>query len=175
MAEVLAKSFVINTNGLKRKQAQPLEGFKAALIAADRSFYDALSGEQIWLLLNVKRHHRQKVWSVTSSTWTTLHRFTTTTLTQFQCWPTKNTSKVTLSFYLRFAASLSSQSCKDFMVDTYQVYLVRHYWQMLSCWCYRCWMTKSTKLLQAALPTQHGCPYWSQQRRRVASRSRSER
>ena len=129
MAEVLAKIVRDKYQWVEaRKQTQPLDEFKAALTATDRSFYDALSGEQTVFITECKKASPSKglirdefdldyIASVYNN-----HANAISVLTDEKYFQGDFE-------FLPKVRSIAKQPilCKDFMVDTYQVYLARHY------------------------------------------------
>lgn len=129
MAKVLAKIVNDKYHWVEaRKQAQPLAQFKDQLVPSDRDFYAALNGGKTAFIMeckkaspskgliresfdleaiaNVYRHHANAISVLTDEKY-------------FQG---------NLEF-LPQVRRIATQPilCKDFMVDTYQVYLARHY------------------------------------------------
>ncbi|MGF1714022.1 bifunctional indole-3-glycerol-phosphate synthase TrpC/phosphoribosylanthranilate isomerase TrpF [Photobacterium chitinilyticum] len=111
-----------------RKQEQPLDEFIDGLIPSDRSFYDALSGDQTAFILECKKaspskglirqdfnlDHIAKVYNGHASAISVL------------------TDEKYFQGNFDFLPLVRNQVkqpvlCKDFMIDTYQVYLARHY------------------------------------------------
>ena len=129
MAEVLAKIVRDKYQWVAaRKQTQPLDEFKASLAATDRSFYDALSGEQTVFITECKKASPSKglirdefdldyIASVYNN-----HANAISVLTDEKYFQGDFE-------FLPKVRSIAKQPilCKDFMVDTYQVYLARHY------------------------------------------------
>ncbi|MGO2320312.1 MAG: bifunctional indole-3-glycerol-phosphate synthase TrpC/phosphoribosylanthranilate isomerase TrpF [Vibrio toranzoniae] len=129
MAEVLAKIVRDKYQWVEaRKQAQPLDEFKAALTTTDRSFYDALSSEQTVFITECKKASPSKglirdefdldyIASVYNN-----HANAISVLTDEKYFQGDFE-------FLPKVRSIAKQPilCKDFMVDTYQVYLARHY------------------------------------------------
>ncbi|USD33570.1 MULTISPECIES: bifunctional indole-3-glycerol-phosphate synthase TrpC/phosphoribosylanthranilate isomerase TrpF [Vibrio] len=129
MAEVLAK--IVRDKYIwveERKASQPLEQFKEALTPSDRSFYDAVSGKKTAFITECKKASPSKglirddfdldyIASVYNNHADAISVLTDEKYFQgnFDFLPQvrKQTSQPIL--------------CKDFMVDTYQVYLARHY------------------------------------------------
>lgn len=129
MAEVLAKIVRDKYQWVEaRKEQQPLNEFKDALIASDRSFYDALSQEQTVFITECKKASPSKglirddfdleyIASVYNN-----HANAISVLTDEKYFQGDFE-------FLPKVRSIAKQPilCKDFMVDTYQVYLARHY------------------------------------------------
>ncbi|MBE8557003.1 MULTISPECIES: bifunctional indole-3-glycerol-phosphate synthase TrpC/phosphoribosylanthranilate isomerase TrpF [Vibrio] len=129
MAEVLAKIVRDKYQWVEaRKQTQPLDEFKASLTLTDRSFYDALSGEQTVFITECKKASPSKglirdefdldyIASVYNN-----HANAISVLTDEKYFQGDFE-------FLPKVRSIAKQPilCKDFMVDTYQVYLARHY------------------------------------------------
>ncbi|RWX55323.1 bifunctional indole-3-glycerol-phosphate synthase TrpC/phosphoribosylanthranilate isomerase TrpF [Photobacterium chitinilyticum] len=111
-----------------RKQKQPLDEFIDGLIPSDRSFYDALSGDQTAFILECKKaspskglirqdfnlDHIAKVYNGHASAISVL------------------TDEKYFQGNFDFLPLVRNQVkqpvlCKDFMIDIYQVYLARHY------------------------------------------------
>ncbi|MCG9682577.1 bifunctional indole-3-glycerol-phosphate synthase TrpC/phosphoribosylanthranilate isomerase TrpF [Vibrio sp. Isolate23] len=129
MAEVLAK--IVRDKYIwveERKASQPLAQFKEALTPSDRSFYDAVSGKKTAFITECKKASPSKglirddfdldyIASVYNNHADAISVLTDEKYFQgnFDFLPQvrKQTSQPIL--------------CKDFMVDTYQVYLARHY------------------------------------------------
>lgn len=129
MAEVLAKIVRDKYQWVEaRKQQQPLNEFKDTLTASDRSFYDALSQEQTVFITECKKASPSKglirddfdleyIASVYNN-----HANAISVLTDEKYFQGDFE-------FLPKVRSIAKQPilCKDFMVDTYQVYLARHY------------------------------------------------
>jgi len=129
MAEVLAKIVRDKYQWVEaRKQAQPLDEFKAELTPSDRSFYDALSGEQTVFITECKKASPSKglirddfdldyIASVYNN-----HANAISVLTDEKYFQGNFE-------FLPQVRQIAHQPilCKDFMVDEYQVYLARHY------------------------------------------------
>lgn len=129
MAEVLAKIVRDKYQWVEaRKQTQPLDEFKAGLTPSDRSFYDALSGEQTVFITECKKASPSKglirddfdldyIASVYNN-----HANAISVLTDEKYFQGNFE-------FLPQVRRIAKQPilCKDFMVDTYQVYLARHY------------------------------------------------
>lgn len=129
MAEVLAK--IVNDKYqwvAERKTAQPLDSFVADLIPSDRSFYEALSDEQSAFIMECKKASPSKglirddfdldyIASVYNN-----HANAISVLTDEKYFQGNFE-------FLPQVRKIAKQPilCKDFMVDTYQVYLARHY------------------------------------------------
>jgi indole-3-glycerol phosphate synthase/phosphoribosylanthranilate isomerase len=129
METVLAKIVADKRNWVaERKAAQPLESFKDGLTPSDRSFYDALSGERTAFILECKKASPSKglirddfnldyIASVYKN-----HASAISVLTDEKYFQGN----------FEFLPQVKRQTtqpilCKDFMVDSYQVYLARHY------------------------------------------------
>lgn len=129
MAEVLAKIVRDKYQWVAaRKEAQPLDSFKADLTASDRSFYDALNQGKTAFITECKKASPSKgliredfdldyIASVYNN-----HADAISVLTDEKYFQGD----------FEFLPQVRSQVkqpvlCKDFMVDTYQVYLARHY------------------------------------------------
>lgn len=129
MAEVLAKIVRDKYQWVaERKQTQPLEGFKAELTPSDRSFYNALSGEQSAFIMECKKASPSKglirddfdldyIASVYNN-----HANAISVLTDEKYF------QGDFEFLPRVRKQAKQPIlCKDFMVDSYQVYLARYY------------------------------------------------
>ncbi|MDV7102950.1 bifunctional indole-3-glycerol-phosphate synthase TrpC/phosphoribosylanthranilate isomerase TrpF [Vibrio sp. TH_r3] len=129
MAEVLAKIVKDKRIWLeKRKQSQPLESFKDQLEPTDRSFYDALSNPKSAFILECKKASPSKglirddfdldyIASVYGN-----HASAISVLTDEKYF------QGNFDFLPQVRDQVSQPVlCKDFMVDTYQVYLARYY------------------------------------------------
>ena len=129
MAEVLAKIVRDKYQWVaERKQSQPLETFKETLVASDRSFYQALNQQQTVFITECKKASPSKglirddfdldyIASVYND-----HANAISVLTDEKYFQG--------SFeFLPQVRKRAKQPilCKDFMVDSYQVYLARHY------------------------------------------------
>ncbi|NOH61715.1 bifunctional indole-3-glycerol-phosphate synthase TrpC/phosphoribosylanthranilate isomerase TrpF [Vibrio sp. RE88] len=129
MAKVLAK--IVRDKYVwveERKASQPFDTFKANLTPSDRSFYDAVSGDNTAFITECKKASPSKglirddfdldyIASVYNN-----HADAISVLTDEKYFQG--------SFdFLPQVRKQASQPilCKDFMVDTYQVYLARHY------------------------------------------------
>ncbi|WP_261817229.1 bifunctional indole-3-glycerol-phosphate synthase TrpC/phosphoribosylanthranilate isomerase TrpF [Vibrio gallicus] len=129
MAQVLAK--IVDDKAIwvqQRKLQQPLESFKNQLQPSDRSFYDALSGDSTKFILECKKASPSKglirdhfdldyIASVYAN-----HASAISVLTDEKYFQGNFE-------FLPQVKKLTTQPvlCKDFMIDTYQVYLARHY------------------------------------------------
>lgn len=129
MAEVLAKIVRDKYQWVaERKQSQPLETFRDTLVASDRSFYQALNQQQTVFITECKKASPSKglirddfdldyIASVYND-----HANAISVLTDEKYFQG--------SFeFLPQVRKRAKQPilCKDFMVDSYQVYLARHY------------------------------------------------
>nr|WP_261314566.1 bifunctional indole-3-glycerol-phosphate synthase TrpC/phosphoribosylanthranilate isomerase TrpF [Vibrio hangzhouensis] len=111
-----------------RKQSQPLENFKANLTPSDRSFYDALSTGKTAFILECKKASPSKglirddfnldyIASVYNN-----HASAISVLTDEKYF------QGNFDFLPQVRGQVKQPVlCKDFMIDTYQVYLARHY------------------------------------------------
>ena len=129
MAEVLAKIVADKRIWVEeRKQKQPLESFKHKLTPSDRSFYNALSTGKTEFILECKKASPSKglirddfdlnyIASVYNN-----HASAISVLTDEKYFQGDFE-------FLPQVRSIAKQPilCKDFMIDTYQVYLARHY------------------------------------------------
>ncbi|GAM59346.1 indole-3-glycerol phosphate synthase [Vibrio ishigakensis] len=129
MAQVLAK--IVDDKAIwvaERKQAQPLETFRDALEPSDRNFYEALSGDKTKFILECKKASPSKglirddfdldyIASIYAN-----HADAISVLTDEKYFQGNFD-------FLPQVKKLTTQPvlCKDFMIDTYQVYLARHY------------------------------------------------
>ncbi|MCW8327400.1 bifunctional indole-3-glycerol-phosphate synthase TrpC/phosphoribosylanthranilate isomerase TrpF [Photobacterium sp. SDRW27] len=111
-----------------RKQQQPLDSFINKLTPSDRSFYGALSGEQAAFILECKK--------ASPSKGLIRDDFDLDYIAQVYNGHASAISVLTDEKYFQgsfdFLPLVRRQVsqpvlCKDFMVDTYQVYLARHY------------------------------------------------
>jgi indole-3-glycerol phosphate synthase/phosphoribosylanthranilate isomerase len=112
----------------ERKQAQPLESFKADLVPSDRSFYGALSTGKTAFILECKKASPSKglirddfdldyIASVYNN-----HASAISVLTDEKYF------QGNFDFLPQVRGQVKQPVlCKDFMIDTYQVYLARHY------------------------------------------------
>ncbi|PSW18360.1 bifunctional indole-3-glycerol-phosphate synthase TrpC/phosphoribosylanthranilate isomerase TrpF [Photobacterium sanctipauli] len=112
----------------ERKQQQPLEGFKDGLTPSDRDFYQALSGDNAAFILECKK--------ASPSKGLIRDDFNLDYIAQVYNGHASALSVLTDEKYFQgnfdFLPQVRGQVtqpvlCKDFMVDTYQVYLARHY------------------------------------------------
>ncbi|WP_299014387.1 bifunctional indole-3-glycerol-phosphate synthase TrpC/phosphoribosylanthranilate isomerase TrpF [uncultured Photobacterium sp.] len=112
----------------ERKQRQPLDEFKGGLIPSDRNFYDALSGEQAAFILECKK--------ASPSKGLIRHDFDLKQIAKVYNGHANAISVLTDEKYFQgsfdFIPVVRNQVtqpvlCKDFMIDTYQVFLARHY------------------------------------------------
>ena len=129
MAQVLAKIVADKRIWVEeRKQKQPLDGFKSELTPSDRSFYDALSTGRTEFILECKKASPSKglirddfdlnyIASVYNN-----HASAISVLTDEKYFQGNFE-------FLPQVRAIAKQPilCKDFMIDTYQVYLARHY------------------------------------------------
>ncbi|MCK6261857.1 bifunctional indole-3-glycerol-phosphate synthase TrpC/phosphoribosylanthranilate isomerase TrpF [Vibrio sp. ZSDE26] len=129
MAEVLAK--IVKDKYLwveERKQVQPLNDFKSELQSSDRDFYQALEQGKTAFILECKKaspskglirddFNLEKIATVYNR-----HASAISVLTDEKYFQGNFE-------FLPKVRSIATQPilCKDFMVDTYQVYLARHY------------------------------------------------
>ncbi|MGF1910915.1 bifunctional indole-3-glycerol-phosphate synthase TrpC/phosphoribosylanthranilate isomerase TrpF [Vibrio kasasachensis] len=129
MAEVLAK--IVRDKYLwvdERKKTQPLDSFQASLLPADRDFYQALSGSKTAFILECKKASPSKGLirddfnlDYIASTYD-LHADAISVLTDEKYFQGS----------FDFLPQVRRQArqpilCKDFMIDSYQIYLARHY------------------------------------------------
>lgn len=129
MAEVLAKIVRDKHQWVaERKQAQPLASFKDTLVASDRNFYQALSQQKTVFITECKKASPSKglireefdldyIASVYNN-----HADAISVLTDEKYFQGN----------FEFLPQVRKQAkqpilCKDFMIDSYQVYLARHY------------------------------------------------
>ena len=129
MAQVLAKIVTDKAIWVKeRENAQPLESFQSSLTQSDRSFYDALSGDNTAFILECKKASPSKglirddfdldyIASVYNN-----HASAISVLTDEKYFQGS----------FDFLPQVKKQTkqpilCKDFMISPYQVYLARHY------------------------------------------------
>lgn len=129
MAEVLAK--IVRDKYLwveDRKQAQPLESFKDHLVPSDRSFYDSLTSGKTAFITECKK--------ASPSKGLIRDEFDLDYIASVYNKHADAISVLTDEKYFQgsfdFLPQVRNQViqpvlCKDFMVDTYQVYLARHY------------------------------------------------
>ncbi|MFA0356543.1 bifunctional indole-3-glycerol-phosphate synthase TrpC/phosphoribosylanthranilate isomerase TrpF [Vibrio breoganii] len=129
MAQVLAK--IVTDKAIwveEREKAQPLDTFQASLTQSDRSFYDALSGDNTAFILECKKASPSKglirddfdldyIASVYNN-----HASAISVLTDEKYFQGN----------FDFLPQVKKQTkqpilCKDFMIAPYQVYLARHY------------------------------------------------
>ncbi|HAS61598.1 MAG TPA: bifunctional indole-3-glycerol-phosphate synthase TrpC/phosphoribosylanthranilate isomerase TrpF [Vibrio sp.] len=129
MAEVLAK--IVGDKYLwveARKQAQPLASFESALVSSDRDFYQALSSNKTAFILECKKASPSKGLirddfdlDYIASTYDR-HADAISVLTDEKYF------QGSFDFLPQVRRHAHQPIlCKDFMVDTYQVYLARHY------------------------------------------------
>ncbi|WP_282176564.1 bifunctional indole-3-glycerol-phosphate synthase TrpC/phosphoribosylanthranilate isomerase TrpF [Vibrio nereis] len=129
MAEVLAKIVRDKYSWVEeRKQAEPLKSFKGNLTPSDRDFYQALSGEKTAFITECKKASPSKglirddfdldyIASVYNR-----HADAISVLTDEKYF------QGSFDFLPQIRSQVTQPVlCKDFMVDTYQVYLARHY------------------------------------------------
>lgn len=129
MAEVLAKIVRDKYQWVaERKKTQPLETFQADLTPSDRSFYQALSGDKTAFIMECKKASPSKgliradfdldyIASVYNK-----HASAISVLTDEKYFQGQ------FEFLPQVRNQVSQPVlCKDFMVDSYQVYLARHY------------------------------------------------
>ncbi len=129
MAQVLAKIVADKQIWVeKRKQAQPLKSFKGDLLPADRSFYQALATGRTEFILECKKASPSKglirddfdlnyIASVYKN-----HASAISVLTDEKYF------QGNFEFLPQIRAIATQPLlCKDFMLDTYQVYLARYY------------------------------------------------
>jgi indole-3-glycerol phosphate synthase/phosphoribosylanthranilate isomerase len=129
MAEVLAKIVRDKYEWVTaRKESQPAESFKEQLTPSDRSFYQALSGEKTVFITECKKASPSKglirndfdldyIASVYNN-----HADAISVLTDEKYF------QGSFDFLPQVRNQVKQPVlCKDFMVDSYQVYLARHY------------------------------------------------
>ena len=129
METVLAKIIADKRLWLaERKQQQPLASFIDGLTPSDRSFYDALAGEQTAFILECKK--------ASPSKGLIRDDFDLDYIARIYNGHANAISVLTDEKYFQgnfdFLPVVRNQVkqpvlCKDFMVDSYQVYLARHY------------------------------------------------
>lgn len=129
MAEVLAKIVKDKYQWVaERKESQPLATFQDALTPSDRSFYDALSQTQTVFITECKK--------ASPSKGLIREEFDLDYIASVYNDHANAISVLTDEKYFQgnfeFLPQVRKQAkqpilCKDFMVDTYQVYLARHY------------------------------------------------
>ncbi|KHT64896.1 indole-3-glycerol phosphate synthase [Photobacterium gaetbulicola] len=111
-----------------RKAEQPLASFKDGLVPSDRSFYEALSGDQAAFILECKK--------ASPSKGLIRQDFDLDMIARVYNGHASAISVLTDEKYFQgsfdFLPVVRDQVtqpvlCKDFMIDTYQVYLARHY------------------------------------------------
>ena len=129
METVLAKIVADKRNWVAaRKEQQPLTGFINELTPSDRSFYDALSGEQAAFILECKK--------ASPSKGLIRDDFDLDYIARVYNGHANAISVLTDEKYFQgnfdFLPVVRRQVkqpvlCKDFMIDSYQVYLARHY------------------------------------------------
>ncbi|KGY12150.1 indole-3-glycerol phosphate synthase [Vibrio tubiashii] len=129
MAEVLAKIVRDKYRWVaERKESQPLETFKAELAPSDRSFYSALKQDKTVFITECKK--------ASPSKGLIRDDFDLDYIASVYNKHANAISVLTDEKYFQgsfdFLPQVRAQSkqpilCKDFMVDTYQVYLARHY------------------------------------------------
>ncbi|MEZ9229909.1 bifunctional indole-3-glycerol-phosphate synthase TrpC/phosphoribosylanthranilate isomerase TrpF [Vibrio amylolyticus] len=129
MAEVLAKIVRDKYQWVQeRKTSQPLEEFKPTLVESDRSFYQALEANKTAFILECKKASPSKGLIRDDfnleeiATVYNRHASAISVLTDEKYFQGNFD-------FLPAVRSIAQQPilCKDFMVDTYQVYLARHY------------------------------------------------
>ncbi|WP_102404920.1 bifunctional indole-3-glycerol-phosphate synthase TrpC/phosphoribosylanthranilate isomerase TrpF, partial [Vibrio sp. 10N.261.55.A7] len=129
MAEVLAKIVRDKYQWVQeRKTSQPLEEFKSTLVKSDRSFYQALEANKTAFILECKKASPSKGLIRDDfnleeiATVYNRHASAISVLTDEKYFQGNFD-------FLPTVRSIAKQPilCKDFMVDTYQVYLARHY------------------------------------------------
>ncbi|MEZ8823196.1 bifunctional indole-3-glycerol-phosphate synthase TrpC/phosphoribosylanthranilate isomerase TrpF [Vibrio amylolyticus] len=129
MAEVLAKIVRDKYQWVQeRKTSQPLEEFKSTLVKSDRSFYQALEANKTAFILECKKASPSKGLIRDDfnleeiATVYNRHASAISVLTDEKYFQGNFD-------FLPTVRSIAQQPilCKDFMVDTYQVYLARHY------------------------------------------------
>lgn len=129
MAEVLGKIVRDKYQWVaERKKTQPLETFQADLTPSDRSFYQALSGDKTAFIMECKKASPSKgliradfdldyIASVYNK-----HASAISVLTDEKYFQGQ------FEFLPQVRNQVSQPVlCKDFMIDSYQVYLARHY------------------------------------------------
>ncbi|NVD06874.1 bifunctional indole-3-glycerol-phosphate synthase TrpC/phosphoribosylanthranilate isomerase TrpF [Vibrio sp. JPW-9-11-11] len=129
MAEVLAKIVRDKYQWVaERKQSQPLETFQSSLVAAERNFYQALRQTNTVFITECKK--------ASPSKGLIRDDFDLDYIASVYNQHADAISVLTDEKYFQgsfdFIAQVKQQTrqpilCKDFMVDTYQVYLARHY------------------------------------------------
>jgi indole-3-glycerol phosphate synthase/phosphoribosylanthranilate isomerase len=129
MAQVLAK--IVKDKYLwvdARKRQQPLDSFQARLAISDRSFYDALATGKTAFILECKK--------ASPSKGLIRENFDLDYIASVYAQHASAISVLTDEKYFQgnfdFLPQIRNQVtqpvlCKDFMVDSYQVYLARHY------------------------------------------------
>lgn len=129
MAEVLAKIVTDKVTWVaERKASQPLETFKSLLTASDRSFYDALSGDNTVFILECKKASPSKGLIRQHFDLDYIASVYNQYANAISVLTDEKYFQGSFDFLPRVRAQVSQPVlCKDFMIDTYQVYLARHY------------------------------------------------
>ncbi len=113
--------------GSRAKSITASEHFSIGSIAVGSQFYDALSGDKTVFITECKRHRHQKALFATTSIWTIASVYN-----NYADAISVLTDEKYFQGSFDFLPQVRRQVkqpvlCKDFMVDTYQVYLARHY------------------------------------------------
>ncbi|ELV8729031.1 bifunctional indole-3-glycerol-phosphate synthase TrpC/phosphoribosylanthranilate isomerase TrpF [Vibrio fluvialis] len=129
MAEVLAK--IVNdkiTWVAERKAVQPVETFKPLLTASDRDFYAALDSGQTAFILECKKASPSKGLIRQQFDLDYIASVYNQYASAISVLTDEKYFQGNFDFLPRVRAQVTQPVlCKDFMIDTYQVYLARHY------------------------------------------------
>ncbi|USD66319.1 bifunctional indole-3-glycerol-phosphate synthase TrpC/phosphoribosylanthranilate isomerase TrpF [Vibrio sp. SCSIO 43136] len=129
MAQVLAK--IVEDKRIwveERKLSQPLETFKSDLKPSDRSFYDALSQSGTRFILECKKASPSKGLIRDDFDLDYIASVYKDYATAISVLTDEKYFQGNFDFLPQVKAQTTQPIlCKDFMVDTYQVYLARHY------------------------------------------------
>lgn len=111
-----------------RKEQQPLESFIGQLTPSDRSFYDALSGEQAAFILECKKASPSKGLIRDDFDLDYIARVYNGHADAISVLTDEKYFQGSFDFLPLVRRQVKQPVlCKDFMIDSYQVYLARHY------------------------------------------------
>jgi indole-3-glycerol phosphate synthase/phosphoribosylanthranilate isomerase len=111
-----------------RKKQQPLESYKDDLSPSDRSFYDALSGSSTKFILECKKASPSKGLIRDDFNLDYIASVYADHATAISVLTDEKYFQGSFDFLPQVKAKTTQPIlCKDFMVDSYQVYLARHY------------------------------------------------
>lgn len=129
MAEVLAKIVTDKRQWVEaRKVNQPLDSFKQDLVKSDRDFYQALTSDRAAFILECKKASPSKGLIRDDFNLDYIASVYNKYANAISILTDEKYFQGNFEFLPRVRSQVSQPIlCKDFMIDTYQVYLARHY------------------------------------------------